>query len=120
PVRITAAVEPFVMIFCRERNIRIWMADGHKDLVTDARMLVQLRRFLCIYTVRRVDDLSLDRDLADVVQVARNRRAFDFLLFPTELFRDNFGIFPYAYGMALGVFVLTVDRRRKRFYCVVV
>jgi hypothetical protein len=34
------AVKAFVMIFCRQRNVRVWMMDREKDLVACGRMLV--------------------------------------------------------------------------------
>src|SRR5215212_424038 len=73
-------------------------------------MPVQLARVLRIDMVRRVDDVAIDDELADVVQVTRNLNSFNLLFTPPHLARDDLAVTADTFRVALRVLILDVDR----------
>jgi hypothetical protein len=64
-----------VMVLGRERDVGVRMMYGPQDLIANGGMFVKLGRLFCVNAIRRVDDLTLDRQLADVMEVAGDSRA---------------------------------------------
>src|SRR6185295_4798735 len=91
-VRVTTPVETLVMVFRHERNVGVRMADRREDLVAGVGMSIQLVRVLGIDVVRRVDDVAIDDQLADVVQVTRDLNTLNLFFTPTQLARDDLAV----------------------------
>ena len=108
------------MILRRERHVREGMMYRQQYLIADRRVFIEFGRFLCVDAVGSVDDLALDGEFAYVVQVTRDGDAFDLFFAPAEFGGDDLREFADANRVALGVFVLAVDGRGKRFYRVVI
>src|ERR1043165_378402 len=119
-IRITTTVESLVMVLRHQRYVRVRMVDRRENLVTRRRMPVQLARILCVDVVRRVDDVAIDDQLADVVQVTGNLNSLDFFFTPTQLARDDLAVLADAFRVTLRVLVLDVDRRRERAHRVAI
>src|SRR6186713_513953 len=96
------------------------MVYRHQDLISNTWMFVQLGRFLRVDPIRSVDDLSLDGDLANIVQVSRDSSSLDLLFAPAQFRSDDLGIFSDSNRMTLRIFILSVYRRGKCLDCVVV
>src|SRR6266853_2926978 len=98
------------MITRRQGNVRVRVADGQEDFVARHRMTVQLARLLGVNPVRRVDDVALDDEFADVVQIASDGDAFYLLVAPTHLARDDLAVLADALRVSLRIFVLAINR----------
>src|ERR1044072_2392760 len=101
------------MILSHQRYVRVRMIDRREDFVSRCRVSIQFTRVLRIDVVRRVDDVAIDDQLADVVQVTGDLNSLDFLFTPTHLTRDDLTVLTNAFRVTLRVLVLDVDRRRE-------
>src|ERR1051326_6494038 len=108
------------MILGHQRNIRVRGIDGRKNLESRRRMTVELARVLRIDVVRRVDDVAIDDQLADIVQVTGNLNSLDLFFTPTHLARDDLAVLPNTLRVTLRVLVLDIDRRGERSHRVAI
>src|SRR6267378_6219026 len=70
--------------------------------------------------VGRVDNVTIDYKLADIMEIAGNLNALDFLLSPTHFACDDLAIPSDALRMPLSVFVLDIDGGGESFDSVAV
>src|SRR5688572_16565092 len=92
------------------------MIDRREDLVSGCGMAIKFARFFRVDVVRGVYDVAVNHQFANVMQVTGDLNAFDFILIPTQLTRDDLAVAADAFRMPLGVLVFRVDRSGKGTY----
>src|SRR5436853_3839753 len=87
------------------------MIDGREDFVTRRRMAIEIIRKLGVDVIRRVDDVAIDNQFADIVQVTGDLNSLNLVFTPTHLARDDLAVSADALRMSLRVLVLDIDGR---------